>query len=205
MWDGEYLCWSLKELADINMMAKASKHPPGLQSPHITKKIRLPTGNTCHFPLKEKYDKQFRTIDGIGEIQTAVRSDESVEKHFVCPDEHVDKDTPDATAPNAAGSSSGAVVPPQPGVLNRLDVHLGIGYEFDSEGHLCRRDVINRLYRVDEYGKRITNRSTTCPPHLDSDTWWRVFTPKDRIQWYTDMRAREAAEAKSRDERFFER
>ena len=60
---------------------------------------------------------------------------------------------PDVTAPNIAGSSSGAVVPPQPGVLNRLDVHLGVGYEFDSEGHLCRRDVINRLYRVDEYGE----------------------------------------------------
>ena len=103
--------------------------------------------------------------------------------------------------PMPAGSSSGvSIVPPQPGVLNRMDVHLGIGYEFDSEGHLCRRDVINRLYRVDEYGKRITNRTTTCPPHLDSDTWWKVFTPKDRIHWYTDMRAREAAEAKSREE-----
>ena len=76
IWDGEYLCWSLKELADIDMMAKASKHPPGFQSPHVTKKIRLPSGNTCHFPLKEKYDGQFRTIDGIGEIQTAVQSAE---------------------------------------------------------------------------------------------------------------------------------
>ena len=46
VWDGEYLCWSLKELADINMMAKASKHPPGLQNPHVTMKIPLPTGST---------------------------------------------------------------------------------------------------------------------------------------------------------------
>ena len=46
VWDGEYLCWSLKELAGTNMMAKASKHPPGLQGPHVTKKVRLPSGNT---------------------------------------------------------------------------------------------------------------------------------------------------------------
>ena len=124
-----------------------------------------------------------------------------MEKHLVCPDEHVEKDTPEATVPDASSSSSGSLtIPPKTGVLNRLDHHLGIGYEFDSEGHLCRRDVINRLYRVDEYGKRITNRTTTCPPHLDSETWWRVFTPKDRIAWYTDMRAREAAEAKLREE-----
>ena len=103
--------------------------------------------------LKEKNDRQCRTIGGIGDLQTVVQSDESVEKHLVCPDEHVERDVPDVTAPNTAGSSSGVVVPPQPGVLNRLDVHLGIGYEFDNEGHLCRRDVINRLYRVDEYGK----------------------------------------------------
>ena len=129
-----------------------------------------------------------------------MQSDESVEKHVVCPDKHVDRDVPGVAAPNAAGSSGGAVVPPQPGVLNRLDVHLGVGYGFDSEGHLCRRDVINRLYRVDEYGKRITNRSTTCPPHLDSDTWWKIFTPRDRIQWYTEMRAREAAETRNKED-----
>ena len=160
MWDGGYLCWSLKELADINMTVKASKHPSGLQGIHVTKKIRLPNGNVCHFPPKEKYDRQFRTIDGIGELQTVVQSEESVEKHLVCPDGHVDKEVPDVTATNIAGSSSGAVLPPQPGVLNRLDVHLGIGYEFDGEGHLCRRVAIKRLNRVDEYG-RITNRSTT--------------------------------------------
>ena len=47
IWDEEYLRWSLKELAEINMMAKAAKHPPGLQSPHVTKKVRLPSGNSC--------------------------------------------------------------------------------------------------------------------------------------------------------------
>ena len=176
------MCWSLKELADIDVMAKASKHPPGPQSPHVTKKFRLPIGNTCHFPLKEKYDRQFWTIDGIGEIQTAVRSDDNVAKHIICPDEHVDMDVPDTTVLNAAGSSSGIVVPPQSGVLNRLDVHFGTGYEFDSEGHPCRRDVINRLYRVDEHGKRITNRTTTCPPHLDSDTWWKIFTESSLLR-----------------------
>ena len=155
----------VSELANIDMMAIASKHPPGLQSPHVTKKIRLPSGNMCHFPLKEKYDRQFRTIGGIDEIQTAVQRDNNVVKHLVCPDEHVDLDIPDTAkpAPIAAESSSSIITPPQPGVLNRFDVHLGIAYEFDSEGHLCRRDVINRLCTVDAYGKR-TNRTTTCPP-----------------------------------------
>ena len=199
VWDGEYLCWSPKELANIDMMAKASKHPPGLQSPRVTKKIRLPSGNICHFPLKGKYDRQFRTIGGTDEIQNAVQSDNNVDKHLVCPGEHVDMDIPDIV-PIAAESSSSTITPPQLGVLNRLDVHLGIGYEFDSEGHLCRRDVINRFYRVDGYGKRTTNRTTTCPPFLDSDTWRKTFTPKDRIQWHADMKAREAAEAKAKEE-----
>ena len=197
MWDGEYLCWSLKELASINMMAKASKHPPGLQSPHVTKKIRLPSGNACHFPLKAKYDRQSRSIDGIGEIQAAVQGEEVVTQHIVCPDEHVDMDVPGAIVP---GSSSNTVVLPQPGTLNRMDVHLGLGYEFDSGNHLCRRDVVNRLYRVDEYGKKVINCTTTCPPHLDSDTWWKFFTPKDRVRWYADMKAREAEEAKAKNE-----
>ena len=128
-----------------------------------------------------------------------VQSDNNVVKHLVGPDEHVDMDIPEAV-PIAAESVSSTITPPQPGVLNRLDVHLGVGYEFDSEGHLCRRDVINRLYRVGEYGKRITNCTTTCPPHLDSDTWWKTFTPKDRIRWRADVKAREAAEAKAREE-----
>ena len=46
---------------------------------------------------------------------------------------------------------------------------------------------------------RITNRSTTCPPHLYNDTWWKIFTPKDRIQRYTAMRAREAAETRNKE------
>ena len=77
-WDGDYLCWSLKEPANIDVMAKASKHPPGLQSPHVTKKIRLPSGNSCYFPLKEKYDRQFRTIGGLDEIQTVRQRDNNV-------------------------------------------------------------------------------------------------------------------------------
>ena len=184
VWDGGYLCWSLKELANIDMMAKASKHPPGLQSPHVTKKIRLPSGNICHFPFKEKYDRQFRTIDGIDEIQAAVQSDNNVVQHLVYSGEHADLDIPDTTkpVPIAAESSSSTTTPPQQGVLNRLDVHLGIGYEFDSGGHLCRRDVINRLYRVDEYGQRIASRTTNCSRHLDSDTWWETFILKDRSQ-----------------------
>ena len=90
-----------------------------------------------------------------------MQSDDNVVKHPVCPGEHIDMDVPDTTVPYTAGNSGGTVIPPQPGVLNRLDVHLGIGFEFDSEGHLCRRDVINRLYKVDESGNRITNRTTT--------------------------------------------
>ena len=58
------------------------------------------------FPLKRKYDRQFRTIGGIGEIQIAVQSDIDVVKHLVCPDEHVDMDVPDTIKPvlNAAGA-----------------------------------------------------------------------------------------------------
>ena len=90
-------------------------------------------------------------------------------------------------------------MPPQPGVLNRMDVHLGVGYEFNAEGPLCRRDVINRVYKVGGYGKRITNCTTTCLPHLDSETWLKTFTPKCRIHWYLDMKARELAETKARE------
>ena len=43
-----------------------------------------------------------------------------------------------------------------------MDVHLGVGYEFNAEGHQCRRDVINRLYKVDEFDERIISRSSTC-------------------------------------------
>ena len=165
------------------MKAKAAKHPPGLQSPHVTKRIRLPKGNHCYFPLKEKYDRQFQSIDGVNEILAEKRQDSDVVSHIVCPDEHVDTDEPDVPVPvSGAGSSGDAkVTPPREGVLNRADHHLGVGYEFDAEGHLCRRDSINRLYKVDEFGKRITSRTTTCPPHIDSQTWWHVFTPKDRI------------------------
>ena len=201
VWDGGYLCWSLKELANIGMMAKASKHPPGFQSPHVTKKIRFPSGNSCRFPLKEKYDRQFRSIGGLDEIQTVRQRDNNVVSHLVCPEEHVDLDIPDTTKPHPTvdESSSSGITPPQPGVLNRMDVHLGVGYEFNAEGHLCRRDVIKRFYKVDEYGKRIANRTTTCPPHLDGGTWRNTFTPKDRITWYLDMKAREVAEAKARE------
>ena len=91
---------------------------------------------------------------------------------FVCPDEHVDTDEPDVPVPVSGAESSGdaKVIPPREGVLNRADHHLGVGYEFDAEGHLCRRDSINRLYKVDEFGKRVTSRTTTCPPHIDSQT-----------------------------------
>ena len=202
VWDGEYLCWSLKELAGIDMTAKASKYPPGIQSPHVTKRIRPPSGNSCHFPLKEKYDRQFRSIDGIVEIQDAKREDSNVGSYLVCPDEHVDVDNPDTTVSTAGSSSSSGIPPPQPGwlntsitspkpgVLDTHDIHLGVGYEFNAEGHLCRRDTINRLYRVDEQGRRILNRTTTCLPHLSSDTWWKRFSPADKVTWYTDMSKR---------------
>ena len=192
VWDGEYLCWPLKELAGIGMKAKASKYPPGIQSPHVTKRIRLPSGNSCNFPFKEKYDRQFRSVDGIVEIQGAKQEDSNVGSYLVCPDEHVDVDNPDKTVPTAGSSSSSGIPPPQPGwldtsitspkqgVLDTHDIHLGVGYEFHDEGHLCRRDTVNRLYRVDEQGRRILNRTTTCPPHLSSDTWWKRFSPADR-------------------------
>ena len=32
-------------------------------------------------------------------------------------------------------------------------------------------------------------------------TWWNTFTPKDMVTWYVDMKAREVAEAKAKEER----
>ena len=126
IWDGEYLCWSLKELADIDMKAKAAKHPPGLQSPHVTKRIRLPKGNHCYFPLKEKYDRLFQSIEGVSEILAEKRQDSDVVSHIICPDEHVEKDEPDVSVPvSGAGSSGDAkVTPPREGVLNRAIITL---------------------------------------------------------------------------------
>ena len=183
-------------------MDKASKHPPGLQSPHVTKKIRLPSGNSCRLPFKEQYGRQFRTIDGLDEIQTVRRRDNDVISHLVCPEDRVDLDIPDTTkpVPTVAESSSSEITPPQAGVFKITDVHLGVGFEFDRDGHSCRRDVINRFYRVDEYGMRIINRTTTCPLHLDSEALRKTFAPKDRVQWYVDMKAREVAEAKAKEE-----
>ena len=114
----ESTCCFLKELAGINLMAKASKHPPGIQIPHVTQKVRLPSGNSCHFPLKEKYDRQFRSIDGIYENQNARQQDSNVVSHAVCPEEHVDVDIPDTTipVPTAGGSSSSGIAPLKPGV-----------------------------------------------------------------------------------------
>ena len=200
-WDGEYLCWSLKGLAGISMMAQASKHPPGLQRPHVTKKVHLPSGNSCHFPLKEKYDRQFRSNDGPEEFR--LKSKKTVMSLVIL---SVPKNTSTWKFPTLQNLfpllAEAAVVESHPRnreFLNIMDVHLGVGYEFNAEGHLCRGDVINRLYKVGEYGKRITSRKSTCPPHLDSETWWRTFSPEDRIKWYVDMKTRELDETKARE------
>ena len=53
-WNGEYLCWSLKELARIDMHEHASKYPISLlRSPHRTRRVILPDAAVFRFPLKE--------------------------------------------------------------------------------------------------------------------------------------------------------
>ena len=36
---------------------------------------------SCHFPLKEKYDRQFRSTDGVDEIQSARQKDNNAVSH----------------------------------------------------------------------------------------------------------------------------
>ena len=106
------------------MMVNASKHPPGLQHPHVTIRIRLPSKGGCHFPLKEKYGRQFRSVGGIAEVQTEKQKYSNVASHFVCPDEHVELEIADTTGlvapvsdggPSSSGgpSSGSRITPPQ--------------------------------------------------------------------------------------------
>ena len=71
-WGGEYLCWSLKELANINMMAKASKHPPGLQNPHVTKFAFLP-GTLVTFLSRRSMTDSFGLLMALGRSRALFR------------------------------------------------------------------------------------------------------------------------------------
>ena len=108
--------------------------------------------------LRRSVTDNFGPFDGIVEIQDAKQDDSNVGSYLVCPDEHVDVDNPDKRVPTAGSSSSSRGIPPpqpgwintsitspKPGVLDTHDIHLGAGYEFNAEGHLCGRDTINRI------------------------------------------------------------
>ena len=98
-WNGECLCWSLKELARIDMHEHASKYPFSLRSPHRTRRVILPDGGVVRFPLKEEYDRQARSISGLfepmGEKERIDKLKKDVLGHFECPDEHVDLGLPE--------------------------------------------------------------------------------------------------------------
>ena len=64
-WNGEYLCWSLRAPACIEMHEHAPNFPFSLSSPHRTRRALLPRSGEPHFPLKEKYDKQTRSMEGL--------------------------------------------------------------------------------------------------------------------------------------------
>ena len=88
-WNGEYLCWSLKELARIDMHEHASKYSFSLRSPHRTRRALLPDGGVVRFPLKEEYGRQARSISGLfepmGEKEKKDKLKKDVFGHFGMP------------------------------------------------------------------------------------------------------------------------
>ena len=211
-WDGEYLCWSVKELARIDMHEHAAKYPYSLRSPRRTRRVLLPDGGVVRFPLKEEYDRQARSIVGLfepmGEKERKEKLKKDVLGHFLCPDEHSDLGLPDELndpintdegpvvvgyprpppTEEASGSSS-----PTTYVVDPADMHAGAGYWWNTKGQRCRRDSVDRLYPVDKYGGRIVRRNaeSSRPDHFPSRSWRQTFTPSDRLEWYKNMREQE--------------
>ena len=90
-WNGEYLCWSLRELARIDMHEHAPI-PFSLRSPHRTRRVLLPRSGELHFPLKEKYDKQTRSMEGLFDAESDKEQKKKAQSMdlvhiFNCPDE----------------------------------------------------------------------------------------------------------------------
>ena len=205
-WFGEYLGWSLEELARIDMHEHASKYPYSLRSPQRTRRVLLPDGGIARFPPMEKYNRQTRSIAGLfvpmGEKEK--KEKKGVLEHVVRPDELTDLGLPDELndpihknegpivvgfplpppTEEATGSSSSATY-----VVDTADIHGGFGYEWNEKGQRCRRGTIDRLYPVDKYGGRIVCRQqeSSRPDHIPSSTWWNDLKPADRLEGYRAM------------------
>ena len=81
-----------------------------------------------------------------------------------------------------------------------MDVHLGAGTNSTPRATCAVAMSSTVLTRMSTARGLLTVRlPALCPPHLDSETWWKTFTPKDRIKWYVDVKARELAETKARE------
>ena len=158
-WDGEYLCWSLKELARIDMHEHASKYPFSLRSPHRTRRVVLPDGGVVRFLLKEEYDRQTRSISGLFEPMGEKTKQDKLKKdvigHFECPDDHVDLGLPDGLndpihkgegnivvgfPPPPLGEQASSSSSPTTYVVDPADMCGGYGYEWNEKGQRCRRD-----------------------------------------------------------------
>ena len=215
-WDGKYLCWSLKELARLDMHEHASKYPFSLRSPHRTRRALLPDGGVVRFPLKEEYDRQTRSISGLFEPMSEKEREDKLNKdvlgHFERPEEHVDLGLPEElndpipkdegkivvgfppppSTELASGSSSPATY-----VVDPADMHGGLGYEWNEKGQRCRRDSVDRLYPVDKYGGCIVRRrqGLSRPDYIPSDVWRKELKPLDRLEWHKTMKEREKKEA----------
>ena len=146
-WNGEYLCWSLKELARIDMHEHASKYPFSLRSPLRTRRVLLPDGGVVRFPLKEEYDRQTRSISGLFEPKSEKERKDKLKKdvlgHSECPDEHVGLGLPEelngpihqdeskiivgfpTPPPTELASNSSS---PATYVVDPADMHAGLGY-----------------------------------------------------------------------------
>ena len=215
-WSGEYFCWSLKELARIDMHEHASKYPFSLRSPHRTGRVLLPDGGIVRFPLKDDYVRHTRSIAGLfepmGEKEKQDKLKKDVIGNFECPDEYVGLGLPDELNDPIHKNEGSVVVgfpPPPPTeeasgssspttyVVDSADAHGGLGYEWNEKGQRCRRDSANRLYPVDNYGGRIIRRqqSSSRPGHIPSSAWRNDFKPSDRLEWHRTMKEREKEEA----------
>ena len=70
--------------------------------------------------------------------------------------------------------------------------HLGwVGIEYKRWGQECHRDAANRLLPVDKYGSVIRKTSSTRPPEIPSEVWWRTFSEKDHAKWWEERREEE--------------
>ena len=192
----------------LNTHQKAEKYPARLRSPHITGKVVLPEWGIIRFPLKQEYERQRHTLEGLRAADDGDDDNENILEHLSLPDDrdeqksHIEGATEaedpqediiaralrDDDPPGKSSSSGPSAKRPVPMVpLSEEvadvsdDIHMGMGYEYNDAGHRCRRDSIGRLYPVDLVGNRISKRVTSKPGHISSHVWLHLFKEEDRI------------------------